>query len=955
MADLPDYLHIPPMRATIIRVILFSPLVFLAGLLIAVTYLRLTLHDPLFSSPYAFLIEDRGGELLGARIATDGQWRFPPSGEVPERFAVSILEFEDRHFHRHPGVNPVSVVRAAWQNYHAGRVVSGGSTLTMQVVRMSRGNPPRTVTEKLYEMMLAIALEWKYPKRDILSLYATHAPFGGNVVGLEAAAWRYFGRPPEMLTWAETATLSVLPNSPALIHPGRNRDQLRVKRDRLLERLRDRGHIDDLGYELALAETLPEAPHPLPMDAPHLLDRFIAGGSGSGTGTISRSLTGQVTGSVTEKDIARMQPGGSGSSYSNGNHNSNRLRSTLDGPLQRRTTAVIGEHRDRLAANHIHNLAALIVDVRSGEVLSYAGNAGYSGISGYIRNSGIAGSDGNEERAGNVRSASAGNTETTGFSDLQSKVNRSISTTSGFNRGHQVDVITAPRSPGSVLKPFLYFLQLNEGRLLPQMLVADIPTRVAGYAPRNFHPGYDGAVPAGTALARSLNIPAVRNLREYGVPRFHHNLQKMGMTTLNRPPEHYGLSLILGGAEATLWDVAGMYTSMAMTLQGYDPLDPGTLFWKQAKLHYDTDWRVPGGAEMAGTGAVNTADVANQDNPTSINRSDVNVNGQVRQISSRISADRDDKKPVRSISSDRNADRYDRDFPVNPSAIWETFSAMQELIRPDDTANWQVFPSSRRLAWKTGTSFGYRDGWAVGITPEYLVAVWVGNADGEGRPGLTGIGAAAPVMFDLFNLLGDTGWFREPALDMAWVRICRKSGHLAGPDCDDQQTEYADIPNPGLESAVCPYHRLIHVDAEGLRVNSNCYPVSEMRAVSHFVLPAVQEWYYRTGNEYEPLPAWREGCSPDEATPAMALIYPDESPVIYIPYEMDGSIGRTVFEAAHRRPGSTIWWHLNNTLIAETRGIHQISLNPDPGNYTLTLVDGNGETLSHRFRISGRE
>ena len=842
------------MRATIIRAILFSPLVFLAGLLFVVTYLRLTLPDPLFSTPYASLIEDRGGELLGARIATDGQWRFPPSAGVPERFAESILEFEDRYFHRHPGVNPASVVRAAWQNYQAGRVVSGGSTLTMQVVRMSRGNPPRTVTEKMHEMLLAIALEWKYPKRDILSLYATHAPFGGNVVGLEAAAWRYFARPPEMLTWSETATLAVLPNSPALIHPGRNRDQLRVKRDRLLERLRDRGHIDDLGYELAIAETLPEAPHPLPMDAPHLLDRFIAEGSGSGivtrTGSGTGSLTGQVTGPVTGKDTGRMQPVGSGSSYSIGNRNSNRLRSTLDGPLQRRTTAVIGEHHERLAANHIHNLAAMIVDVRTGEVLSYAGNSGYS----------------------------------------------------ENNRGHQVDVITAPRSPGSVLKPFLYFLQLNEGRLLPQMLVADIPTRVAGYAPRNFHPGYDGAVPAGTALARSLNIPAVRNLRDYGVPRFHHNLQKMGMTTLNRPPEHYGLSLILGGAETTLWDLACMYTSMAMTLQGYDPLVTGTLFWKQANLFFDAD------------------------------------------------------RGGRSISADQSGElhQYDRDFPVHPSAIWETFSAMQELIRPADAANWQIFPSSRRLAWKTGTSFGYRDGWAVGITPEYLVAVWVGNADGEGRPGLTGIGTAAPVMFALFNLLGDTGWFREPAFDMAWARICRKSGHLAGPDCDDEHTEYADIPKPGLESAVCPYHRRIHVDAEGRRVNSDCYPVSGMQAASHFVLPAVQEWYYRTGNEYEPLPAWREGCSPDETTPAMALIYPDESPVIYIPVEMDGSIGRTVFEAAHRRPGSTIWWHLNNTLIAETRGIHQISLNPDPGTHLLTLVDESGEVLRHNFRVLPR-
>jgi penicillin-binding protein 1C len=567
---------------------------------------------------------------------------------------------------------------------------------------------------------------------------------------------------------------------------------------------------------------------------------------------------------------------------------------------------VVEEHRERLSANHIHNVAAMIVDVRTGEIVSYVGNSGYSGNMGQ--------GTGNREPAD--QAGNAGTVNRQDYAEASSRLSNPESVNRHGNagmvgrdgnpgmvgqsnprvaerHGNHVDVITAPRSPGSVLKPFLYFLQLNEGRLLPQTLVADIPTRVAGYAPRNFHPVYDGAVPAGTALAQSLNVPAVRNLRNYGVPRFHHQLTQMGMTTLNRPPEHYGLSLILGGAEATLWDLAGMYTSMAMTLQGYDPRDSGTLTFKRADLHYDS----------------------------------------------------------------RHSPRHHRDpeFPVHPSAIWETFGAMQELTRPDEASNWQVFTSSRRLAWKTGTSFGFRDGWAIGITSEYLVAVWAGNADGGGRPGLTGIGAAAPVMFALFNLLGDTGWFREPSFDMAYARVCRISGHLAGPDCSVEHTEYTDIPKPGLESTVCPYHRRIHLDGDGHRANSGCYPVSEMKAVSHFVLPPVMEWYYRTRNEYDPLPPWRDGCVQDEATRSMALIYPDDSPVIYVPVEIDGNPGRTVFEAAHRNPSTTIWWHLDDRLLGETSGNHQMALNPEPGNYTLTLVDGNGETLSHRFRISGRE
>ena len=189
---------------------------------------------------YATVVTDRNGELLGARIAADQQWRFPPCDTVPARFATALVQFEDRHFRWHPGVNPVALVRAAADNARAGHVVSGGSTLTMQVIRLSR-NRERTLWQKLVEAVLATRLEFRCSKDEILALYASHAPFGGNVVGLEAAAWRYFGRPAGELSWAESATLAVLPNAPASIHPGKARDQLLAKRNRLLERLHRRG------------------------------------------------------------------------------------------------------------------------------------------------------------------------------------------------------------------------------------------------------------------------------------------------------------------------------------------------------------------------------------------------------------------------------------------------------------------------------------------------------------------------------------------------------------------------------------------------------------------------------------------------------------------------------------------------------------------------------------------
>ena len=194
--------------------------------------------------PYSTVVTDRSGVLLGARTADDGQWRFPPRRQVPSRYATALIQFEDRHFRWHPGVDPLAIGRAIKDNLRSGHVTSGGSTLSMQVIRLSRQRE-RTLWQKVIEAVLATRLECRYSKKRILALYASHAPFGGNVVGLDAAAWRYFGVPPEDLSWAEAATLAVLPNAPASIHPGKGREALLAKRNRLLKRLLDHGDIDE--------------------------------------------------------------------------------------------------------------------------------------------------------------------------------------------------------------------------------------------------------------------------------------------------------------------------------------------------------------------------------------------------------------------------------------------------------------------------------------------------------------------------------------------------------------------------------------------------------------------------------------------------------------------------------------------------------------------------------------
>lgn len=762
-----------------------------------------SLPDPLFTTPYATVLKDQQGNLLSARIADDGQWRFPLTDTVSNKFRQAIIHFEDQHFYRHPGFNPFSLARALYQNVRARQVVSGGSTLTMQVIRLSR-KKPRTLVEKLYEILLATRLELALSKDEILAVYASQAPFGGNVVGLDAAAWRYFGMQPEQLSWAQSALLAVLPNSPALIYPGKNDEQLIQKRDRLLTKLCHRQVIDSLTYQLALTEPLPGAPKSLPQLAPHLLTRAV-------------------------------QEGKKGK----------QITATIHTELQRHVSTLVEQHARTLRANHIYNAAVLVADVETGQTIAYVGN-----------------------------------------------------TQSGTDHGSDVDIITAPRSTGSVLKPILYASMLHEGIILPQSLIPDIPTYIDGFVPQNFNKQFEGAVPADQVVSRSLNVPAVRMLQTYGVEKLHHKLQQLGMTTLNQPPSHYGLSLILGGAEVTLWDLVGMYASMARTLNHY--------------FHYPEPQRY---------------------NYSNIHQLHYEEGQALVKPSSRS-----------------------RSGALSASSLWFAFKAMQEIVRPKTEAGWQYFSSSQSLAWKTGTSYGHRDAWAVGLTPRYVVGVWVGNADGEGRPGLTGATAAAPLLFQIAQQLPKSDWFDVPRSDMIEMRVSTNSGYRAPRQATDTVNMW--VPRSGKRSAVSPYHRWVHLDeSRQFRVQGDCEPVHRIKNAQRFVLPPVQEWYYqRKHPSYQPLPPFRADCQPtDGERLPFEIIYPRVNAKIYIPKELDGERGRTVFEAAHRNRQQKLYWHVDDQYLGETKGSHQMALLLSPGKHSLHIVDEQGSTLTHPFEILAYE
>jgi penicillin-binding protein 1C len=279
-----------------------------------------------------------------------------------------------------------------------------------------------------------------------------------------------------------------------------------------------------------------------------------------------------------------------------------------------------------------------------------------------------------------------------------------------------------------------------------------------------------------------------------------------------------------------------------------------------------------------------------------------------------------------------------------------TLEALVEVARPGEDASWQEYASSRRIAWKTGTSFGSRDAWAIGITPDYVVAVWAGNADGQGRPEIKGTDAAAPLMFDLFQLLPRSAWFPEPDSELRMIGVCADSGYAAGPSCPD--TLQIAVPAGAHVDEPCPYCRIIHVSEDGtLRVRAECAGADGLVAVRRFVLPPAIEWYYRRSTlAYRPLPPWKPGCVVSDAS-AVDLLAPGNGALLYIPIELDGSPGRTVFRAVHRDANQTLFWHLDGDYLGETRGDHRLEARPSPGFHELTVIDQTGALATRRFEV----
>lgn len=754
-------------------------------------WLLIPTQSELDKLPVSFVLYDANETLLGARIAEDEQWRFPEMDSVPYKFEKSIMAFEDKNFYDHFGIDLKAILRAVYLNVKEKRIVSGASTISMQLMRLHDLNAKRTIAQKVMEVFKAIKFEAQYSKRDILQKYITHAPFGGNVIGLEAASWRYLGKSPFNLSWAETCMLAVLPNAPSLINLGKNRDKLLTKRNRLLQRLFDLGVLDETAYRLALLEKIPPKPKSLPNWAPHFLEKVKA-----------------------ENALPRFT-------------------STLNLDIQSLLSSVVEDHHLINSQKGIHNMGVVIVNNRTKQVKGYIGNT-----------------------AGNK------------FQNYNNMVER-------------------PRSSGSILKPILYGMSMHNGMITPDELAEDVPLSIGGFSPKNYNRNHFGVVPYSTMIAKSLNVPAVNLLKDYGIARFLNDLKAFGFRTLKYDSDYYGLPLILGGAEVNLMDLVSIYSGMAETL-----------------------------------------------NLFSENNSKYLTNG------------------FNKILHNKKAQLTENQFQFEPrflsaGAIWSTFNAMLQVERPNEEGQWQKYNGAQSIHWKTGTSYGNRDAWAIGVTSDYTVGVWVGNSSGEPQPEIVGVSAAGSILFDCFNFLPSSHPFEMPFDDMIEKQICVHSGMIASDNC--KSVELKSIPLSNQRNSMCKYCQKTFLNAKnGRLIYQDCAAGFDVIDTSYFVLPPLASYYYKQNNptysDIPPLDITCQSLSFQQAS--LAFEYPREDVTVYLPNDLSGVKEKCVFKAKHKREDVKIFWHINDNYLGSTEEIHHMAVDLTSGDYKLTIQDEFGMTQS---------
>ena len=732
----------------------------------------------------ARVVVDEKGTPLWRFADSDGIWRYPVTIEdVSPRYLEALIQYEDRWFWDHPGVNPFSVLRAAWQDLSSGKVVSGGSTLTMQVARLLDPHP-RTFGGKVRQLWRAMQLEWHLSKREILTLYLNRAPFGGTLQGVGAASWAYLGKSPAQLSYSEAALLAVLPQAPSRLRPDRWPERAEAARNKVLERMVTQGVWSAQQVKESREEPVWLAPRQMPQLAP-LFSRMM----------LSKSRD-------------------------------NKIVTTLDASLQRQMEELAMNWKSRLPPRS--SLAMIVVDHTTMKVRGWVGSV-----------------DINDD-----------------------------------SRFSHVDMVSAIRSPGSVLKPFVYGMALDEGLIHPASLLQDVPRRTGDYRPGNFDSGFHGPVSMSEALVRSLNLPAVQVLEAYGPKRFTGMLSNVGLRLILPPGAQPNLSLILGGAGARLSDITAAYSALAR--QG-----------KAGRLRLQ-----PGDPLI--------------------------------------------ERPL-----------------LSPGSAWIIRRILGNEAQPlPDSALPQVAP----LAWKTGTSYGYRDAWAIGLNARYVIGIWTGRPDGTPVAGQFGFASAVPLLNQVNNMLQSSSTVDEGRLprdprpaSVSRGVICWPGGQslpegsencrrrLATWLLDGSQPPTLLLPEQeGIRGIRFP----VWLDNQGKRVAADC-PGAQEKILDVWPLP-LEPWLPASERRAVRVPAPSTTCPPlaqDSPAPLMLSGVREGALIKRLPGESRVSLPLQAIGSDSER-----WWFLNGEPLNVKGRAYTLQLDK-AGDYQLLVMDETGQVATVNFTL----
>ena len=706
---------------------------------------------------YSKVVLDRKGEILSVFLNSEEEFHIKYDGEVPETLKTAVINYEDKKFYSHSGVDYPRILKSFFNNM-TGRKKMGASTISMQVVKLLEPKK-RTYFNKLMEVVKAYKLESEFSKEEILKIYLNNVPYGSNIVGYSGAIKMYFNKEVKDLSYAEAALLAVLPNSPGILNLKKNNDKLETKRNRLLKTLLDRKLIDERQYKFSLLEKFPNKIYYYEKKAPQF------------------------------------------SIFLKNRYPEKIIKSTLDYNLQKKLEKIVHDYSNAMKDVGINNAAVLVVNNKTKEVLAY-----------------VASQDFYDKR----------------------------------NNG-EIDGLQAKRSPASLLKPFLFALSIDDGLIVPDSVYPDVPIYFGNFYPKNSSNTFTGMVKIEEALIKSLNIPFVKLLSDYGVDRFYYFLENND----NYPEDRfdkYGLSLILGTREMRPVDIGKLYIGLAN-------------YGKVSNLKY----------------------TLTEDKP-------------------------------------KEYQQFSR------GASYLTLETLSRVVRP---GNEKLYSEQRPISWKTGTSYGMKDAWSVGVSPDYTVLVWLGNFNQKSIFSLSGVETAGNLLFKVFNIVDiNSKTFEKPTDDLKEIEIDEKTGYRKFYDVESKKVFY---PKDAKLLRISPYYKKIFVDENDMEIDSRSPNFDKRKEKIVIEYPIeVSNYFFLNGV--------RENKN-------VKIAYPVQNLNIFVPKDFDGY--KKVAMKLYNPNNEYVYWYLDEDYVGYSNEKEKF-FELDIGKHKLTIITENGAREEVKFNINKR-